>query len=153
MFSLSNQEISDLKDQWNALELQTFDIFGLSCTITYPPKVNITTTQNVVPKNSISNNRVIDINNYDNVNNYSKEIISDTVVLKIYWTPKDWLRYFGLTSIPNNSVVAICKAEDEQKIKNSIKITYNSYNFALKSDLSIYGLNKAYRYMILEKIK
>jgi hypothetical protein len=153
MFLLSTNQIDELKNQWNALELQTFDIFGLDCVITYPPKVKTTTKSNVIPKNSVSNSRNISNDNYVDNNNYTIDDVTDIVKLKIYWTPKDWLRYFGLTSIPNNSVVAICKQEDEQKIKNSAKITYDQYNFVLKSDISLFGLNKEYRYMILEKVK
>lgn len=128
MSRIPDDTVNELFSEWKELTDQSYELFGVECSVFYPKKVSVSSpssNQNTFPLNSINGKRTTGA-----PASYQNQILNDIqvqecITVKLYWNPREWTKIFGLTIIPEGSIVVLCKMEDAIKINNAEKIQYN----------------------------
>lgn len=149
MTIIPDDTVQELFDEWKALSDQTYELFGVECSVFYPKKVSVSSpqsNQNSFPLNSLNGKRKVGTPTSYEGQLLNDQQVSECIRVKLYWNPKEWTKIFGLTSIPEGNIVALCKMEDALKINNSERIEYKdttgTHVFSRSGRVIPYGFKK-----------
>jgi len=149
MTRIPDDTVQELFDEWKELADQTYELFGVECSVFYPKKVSVSApqlNQNTFPLNSINGKRTNGNPSSYQGQVFNEEQVKDCIRVKLYWNPREWTKIFGLTAIPDGSIVVLCKMEDAIKINSAERIEYNdqtnTHTFSRTGRVIPYGFKK-----------
>lgn len=101
---IPDDTVQELFDEWKELADQTYELFGVECSVFYPKKVSVSApqlNQNTFPLNSINGKRTNGTPASYQGQVLNEQQVSECIRVKLYWNPREWTKIFGLTAIPD----------------------------------------------------
>jgi hypothetical protein len=104
--------------------------FGVDCRLTYHKKIVTTATAVPAVKKSKSMRTYNKSQDFLQTDNYTTTETTETIKLRVYWTPKDFRAIAGNLVIPEDGIMTIGYISDLPKINSCEYLTPNIENEA-----------------------